>query len=300
MASINKTSAGRWRARYRDPEGQSRSRTFATKGEATRFLELSGADMQRTWVDPARQRTLFDDWATEWWDTTVHLRPTTRHGYRSALNARVNPTFSGRRIGSIERVDVRKWISGMVASGYAPKSIRQAVSVLGLILELAVESRALTANPASRHKLPRAIASEPLFLTAEQVNALAVAVRAPYGFLITFAAYTGLRPSELCGLRVRRLDLLRGVVEVSETLIPMDGRLIVGPTKNFAKRSVPIPPFLREQAGAYFAELGRPLAPDDYVFPGLRGGAPQPRQPAQVASATRGAHGWSAAEAAHP
>jgi len=273
VASIDKTRNGHWRARYRDPDGRSRSRTFPTKGEANRFLQVSGADMQRgTWVDPIRQRALFDDWAQEWWDTTVHLRPTTRHGYRSALSARVLPTFSGRSIGSIERVDVRKWISGMVAAGYAPKSIRQAVSVLRLILELAVESRALTSNPASRHKLPRALASEPIFLTAEQVNALAASVREPYGFLITFAAYTGLRPSELCGLRVRRLDLLRGTVEVAETLIPMNGKLLVGPTKNFAKRSVPLPPFLREQAGGYFAALDRTLAPDDYVFPGLRGG----------------------------
>jgi hypothetical protein len=55
VASINKTPARRWRARYRDPDGRSRSRTFATKVEATRFLELSGADMQRgSWVDPAR------------------------------------------------------------------------------------------------------------------------------------------------------------------------------------------------------------------------------------------------------
>ena len=31
MASIEKTDTKRWRARYRDPSGRSRSRTFKTK-----------------------------------------------------------------------------------------------------------------------------------------------------------------------------------------------------------------------------------------------------------------------------
>ena len=248
MPSLERTPPSRkypkggWKARYRDPQGRSRRQTFATKASAARFLERNGADMQRgQWADPLLRRTLFEEWADEWWDTTVHLRPTTRHGYRSALRARVRPAFDGRSVGSIERLDVRKWIAEMVAAGYAPKSIRQALSVLSMILQLAQEAGAITSNPATRHRLPRARAKEPLFLTAEQVNRLAAATRAPYGHLIVFAAYTGLRPSELCGLRVRRLDLLRSTVEVAETLMPVDGRMIVGPTKNYARRTVPLP-----------------------------------------------------------
>jgi hypothetical protein len=38
MSSVSRTPQGRWRARYRDPAGRSRSRTFDTKVEARRFL----------------------------------------------------------------------------------------------------------------------------------------------------------------------------------------------------------------------------------------------------------------------
>lgn len=54
MSSISRTPKGRWRARYRDPAGRSRSRTFDTKAEARRFLDATSADMHRgQWVDPA-------------------------------------------------------------------------------------------------------------------------------------------------------------------------------------------------------------------------------------------------------
>ena len=38
MASIDKVPSGRWRARYRDPQGGSRSKTFDRKRDAERFL----------------------------------------------------------------------------------------------------------------------------------------------------------------------------------------------------------------------------------------------------------------------
>jgi integrase len=233
--------------------------------------------MQRAeWIDPELRRTRFEYWSELWWSTTVHLRPTTRHGYGGALRARVLPTFQGRRVADIDRAVVRKWIAEMSSAGYAPKSMRQALSVLSMILQLAQESGAMVSNPAQRHRLPRVVRKEPIFLTAAQVETLAASVRAPFGFLIRFAAYTGLRPSELCGLRVGRLDVMRGSVEVAETLIPLHGQLVVGPTKNYARRTVPLPRFLRDDAASHLADratmLGRPLEPTDYVFGGLRAG----------------------------
>ncbi len=111
MSSIEHVANGRYRARYRDLHGRSRSKTFDTKGAARRFLEETGTAMRRgEWVDPTLARSLFDVWAAEWWETTVHLRPSTRHGYETALQARVFPFFRGRQISSIDRVDVkRRW-----------------------------------------------------------------------------------------------------------------------------------------------------------------------------------------------
>ena len=99
------------------------------------------------WIDPALARSVFEVWAEEWWQTTVHLRPSTRHGYETALQARVLPFFGGRQIASIDRVDVKRFIAALVAKGYAPRTIRQSVLVLSLILQTAQESRSFVRTP---------------------------------------------------------------------------------------------------------------------------------------------------------
>lgn len=262
----------RWKARYRDPQGRQRSKSFDRKCDAERFLASVVTDIGRgDWIDPRRGRETFGEWADAWWATTVHLRASTRRGYATALNARVRPHFDRTPIGSIDRPAVKEFVAELKARGLAPKSIANTALVLRLVLQEAVEAGSLRENPATNLRLPKARRQEPKFLTADEVNALAAAARAPYGFLILFASYTGLRPSELCGLRVGKLDLLRRRVEVSETLMQINGETVIGPTKSDAVRSVPIPVFLRNAAGEYLAlrrhQLGRPLVPDDLVFP---------------------------------
>ena len=86
MSSIERTPNGRWRARYRDLSGRSRSKTFDRKVDANQYLERIGADMQRgEWADPQLQKSIVATWAESWYTTTAPLKPSTRHGYRKAL-----------------------------------------------------------------------------------------------------------------------------------------------------------------------------------------------------------------------
>jgi hypothetical protein len=108
------------------------------------------------------------------------------------------------------------------------------------------------------------------FLTARQVEDLAAAIGPRYELLVRFAAYTGLRAGELVALRVRHLNLLRGRCEVGESATEVDGRLVWGSTKTYARRTVPLPRFLCDQLASYLAE--RPHGPDDLVFTAPQGG----------------------------
>jgi integrase len=108
------------------------------------------------------------------------------------------------------------------------------------------------------------------FLSAAEVERLAEAIPLPYGLLVRFAAYTGLRAGELAALRVKRLDLLRGTVRVVESASEIGGRLVLGSTKTYAERTLRLPRFLRDDLAAYLA--GRPRDPDGYVFTAPKGG----------------------------
>ena len=86
-----------------------------------------------------------------------------------------------------------------------------------------------------------------------------------------FAAYTGLRAGEIAALRVGRLDMLRRRVEVAESLSIVPGQgLVFGPTKNYQRRTVPLPAFLADELAEHLAHRGGP-GRDALVFTSQQG-----------------------------
>lgn len=137
-----------------------------------------------------------------------------------------------------------------------------------------MEGGLLARNAAEGVKLSKVQRRETLFLSAVQVEALAAAIRPPYGTLIRFAAYSGLRPSELTALKVGRLDLLRGTARVIKAAPEIDGRLHFGGVRTHEARTVRLPRSVVEELGAYLA--GRPHGSEDLVFTAPLGGPLRP------------------------
>ena len=101
---IRAKPAGTYEARYRDPLGRQRSRSFKRKTDATMFLAGVKAAMGRgEWSDPTLGRTTYEAWASRWMTTNTHLRPKTVAGYESLLRSLVLPEFGGMRLARIER-----------------------------------------------------------------------------------------------------------------------------------------------------------------------------------------------------
>ena len=261
----------RWRVRYRDPAGRERAKSFARRRDAERFLQHAEADKLRgMWVDPKQGRTTVGELAERWYATTVTLKAKTREDYRSLLHNHVLPAFGGRAVASLDTLAVRSWLAGLVSGGLSPSRAKHAYYVLYAVLEAAIQAGALVRNPAAGVRPPRSHSREMHFLSAAEVERLAEAIVPPYGVLVRFAAYTGLRAGEIAALRVKRLDLLRGTVRVVEAASEVGGRLITGPTKTHAERTVRLPRFLRDELAAYLASPPRDR--DAFVFTAPKGG----------------------------
>lgn len=100
---------------------------------------------------------------------------------------------------------------------------------------------------------------------------MAAAIDPRYRALILFAAYTGVRPSELVALTVGRLDLLRGTARIAAAAPEVDGKLEFGDTKTDKARTVHVPRSVVEEVAAMLA--GRTgLGPDALVFTAPLGG----------------------------
>jgi integrase len=269
------------RARWRDPSGKECSKTIPRMTDAQRFLlSIEHSKLTGAYVDPAAGKIAFGPWAERWYVSTAALKPSTRHDYRTLLDHQVLPRFRSGSLASIDTLAVREWVAELIAGDLdakpprkplSVKRARKALQVLGLILGAAVEGKKLVTNPAAGLKrLPKAQRREMHFLTAPQVEVLAQAAREPYGTLIRFASYTGLRPCELVALRVRQVNLLRGEVRVAEAAPEVKGKLEWGDVKTYEARTIHLPRSLCDELGGYLA--GRPRGREDLVFTAVRGG----------------------------
>ena len=141
---------------------------------------------------PQAHSAKFEEWARSWLESTVHLKPKTRVGYESLLKSHVLPKFGGSRLDEIDRLDIQQWIAALHDDRkLSPSRIRQAYQVLSASLKAATQSRLLTHTPCVGIKLPRAVAREMQFLSADDVALLAKVIAEPYETLVYLLAYGG-------------------------------------------------------------------------------------------------------------
>ena len=203
----------RWRARYFDPNGRERARTFTRKNDAERFLAGVEADKSRgLYVDPAAGRITLQEYATSWQAAQVHRRTTTA-AFDSHLRNHILPLLGHRPMGAITRSEIQGWVKSR-AEVLAPTTTTLVYSVLRMIFRAAVADRVLAISPCERITLPKAPPREITPLPAQAVAALADAAPERYRALLICAAGTGLRQGEVLGLRRDRVDFLRRTLTV--------------------------------------------------------------------------------------
>jgi integrase len=178
------------------------------------------------------------------------------------LQRHVRPYFKGRRIADIDYMDVEDFIAHLINRGLSAKFARDCISVLSLIMKCAVKANLRKDNPAADHhiRIPKRKLHEGDVLSMQQVHQLVAHVRDPYKPAVWLLMLAGLRPAELCGLRVCDVDFSRHVIHVHQTVLPVhrfDSQgfgLVTGPPKTAAgDRRIPIPQWLCEELAAMVA-----------------------------------------------
>lgn len=134
------------------------------------------------------------------------------------------------------------------------------------MLDAAVKAERLARNPAAGVDLPRLPQTERRYLTHEQLADLADGCGL-YQNLVLLLGYTGLRWGEAAVLRVRRIDLSRGRIEVVDSVVEVDGVQVWGTPKTHARRAVVVPAFLRDA----LAEHVTGKTAEDLLFPSRAG-----------------------------
>jgi integrase len=224
MGYVQKRS-GRYRARYRDPLGRMTSKTFARKADAERFLNEMQVDLARgAWIDPRGADVALAEWVEEFLSLARRLSPSTQETYERDLRRYIVPRFGAYRLGRLPADEIENWLNDEIAAGIAPSSVHRHYRTLRRVLKVAVDKEKVARNPCDRVEPPRVPQREMVYLSWEQVVDLAEAHSERFRALIYLAVDSGMRWSELVGLRRARLDLRARKVPVTEQLIRLSNR----------------------------------------------------------------------------
>src|SRR5260370_14017655 len=230
-------------ARYRGPDGRERSKQFAKRSDAERFLcvaEVTKAE--GSWVDPARGRMHLRDWLGRFQESERRaLRPSPLARDEVYVRTQILPAFGDVALARIEHQAIQTWVNEL-AERLAPTTVHKCHQILRKTLAGAVRSRLLMRNPCDDVQLPRVHLDEMRFIGPAEIRLLAGTIDTRYHAFGLLGAYSGLRLGDMAGLRSRRVDLERGRVEVAEISVEINGTILFGPPKtNAGLRTVPTP-----------------------------------------------------------
>lgn len=262
----------RWLGRYRDPTGREHSRTFDTKKTAQAWVAEHKRDMRRgEWLDPTDEATTVGQLAREWARTAT--RPNTI-GNRRALVDNLGP-LDTIPVRALRPTHIADWRTQLITRRswtptgrpLAESSASIMVGNLAGLLDRARRDGLINRVP--RIDFPKSPAERSVrradLLTAKDVAAMINAARTskprsparPWlARMIIVAAGSGLRISELGGLRVRDVNFLHREINVQEQAA-VDGAGWA-PTKSTSSiRTVPVPQHVIDAIAEQLAEHPR-------------------------------------------
>ncbi|MGH2780658.1 MAG: tyrosine-type recombinase/integrase, partial [Thermoleophilaceae bacterium] len=275
FGSVRRLPSGRWQARYWDAAGDrvGAPSTFATKGDAQRWLSAAETDQSRgDWHDPRLGDVPFREWADRWMVTKAPtLGPATQELYRYLLRKHVVPRFGSMAVGRITAAEVQAWLADLHRSELSPNTVAKAYRCLSGAMDGAVDAGLIARSPCTLKGAGTERHAEMQIAAPEQVADLAAAVGPRWEALVFAAAYTGLRWGELAGLRRCDVDLERNLVAVTRKLGEVNGQLSFSPPKTAAgKRTIGMPSFVARSLAVHIDLYALPGA-DGLVFPSADG-----------------------------
>ena len=210
-----------------DPDtGKRRQKWIAVKGnkrDAERKLAEVINDLNSgAFVEPSR--LTLSEYLQQWLQdyVAVSVRPRTAEGYRGIVG-HLEEGLGKVNLSKLNARQIQRYYSSMLEKGYSAQTVHHH-RVLSQALSQAVEWDILSGNVATRVTPPKRKKPELKFLTVAEKHRLIDAAHGTDYFLpIYLAIHTGLRRSEICGLRWADVDLKAQTIRVVRTMISLKG-----------------------------------------------------------------------------
>ena len=271
-----------WIADYTDQDGKRHIKTFKTKKAATAWLVTAQGEVAQGVHTPESSSITVAD-AGEIWIAqakTDGLEASTIRQYRQHLSYHIKPLIGSLKLAELSLAGVQDFRNRLIRDGRSRVMAKKVVSSLGAILATAMASGKVARNVVreqtrqhgarqrrieKRHKKQIEVGVD--IPTKDEIRAMLAHAQGRWRPLIVTTVFTGLRASELRGLRWDDVDLDRAVLTVRQRADRWN--MIGSPKSDAGKRDVPLAPMvvntLREWKLAY------PKGEANLVFPNGKG-----------------------------
>jgi hypothetical protein len=148
MGSIDKTPIG-WRARWRTPDGASRSKTFSRQIDAQRHLTaVEQSKLTGGYVDPRAGRITSRSFAEQWRPVQIH-RPSTATKVEGILRRHVYPRIGARPIGDVRPSELQSLVKALTQT-LVPHTVEVIYGCVSSIFKAAVADQIITIGCAAK------------------------------------------------------------------------------------------------------------------------------------------------------
>lgn len=156
------------------------------------------------------------------------LSPTTYGDYLSVLKCHIKPYFKGKKpIRELKAKDIEAFCSYKLSEGKSPKTVHKLLSLISPAFRYAEKNDYIVKNPMNVVDKPTKIKSETGYYNADQLNALAKAVKGSYIEIpVTLAMVLGLRRSEIIGITWDNVDFKNRLIHIRQSVVTGDSSIL--------------------------------------------------------------------------
>jgi integrase len=207
----------------------------------------------------------FEDFVRMEWrpNAELALKKSTVKYYDFQLARHIIPTLGSKLLCNLGRIVIEALLSNLKQKGHAVATIRGVRATLSTVLQAAVERGYLEKNAAHGIRIRETAAKVARrCYTPGQVRQLIPELTEPCRTVVLLAVLTGMRIGEILALRWKRVDLLRGTIEVAESF--SDGEF-GSPKTRSSNRVMPVSGYLRTVLETHRANT-ESISQEDLVF----------------------------------
>jgi integrase len=260
-----------WIADYADQGGTRRQRTFATRKAADAWL-ISARHQVASGTHTADSASITIAEAADRWLARCErdgLEQSTMVGYRSHVTYHIGPLLGSVKLSRLTAPRVQEFVDQLLTGGRSRALTKKIVGSLSSIVTEAQRLGLAAQNPVRevRVRLPKRDRGRPAMPSQDELRAILAAAAGRWRPLIVTLIFTGLRSSEVRGLKWQNVYMDERVLRIRERV---DQWGAFGPPKSAAgTRDIPLAPIVVNTLRGW--RLACPKGELDLVFPNGRG-----------------------------